>query len=140
MLKRLLFAVAALTPQAAGAANVYMPVVCSISSTEELECALNHVDATQTAPGEWDVQVTAGDTVYFQVSDFTHGSDYYSVEAQTHYSTTSFTNWTKSGSTATSPGETTVIRIEMEVEATTPGSKSKVRRAIHGIKVLPPGG
>ena len=140
MLKRLLFAVAALTPQAALAANVYMPMVCWISSTEELECALNHVDATQSAPDEWDVQVTAGDTVYFQVSDFTHGSDYYSVAAQTHYSTTSFTNWTKSGSTATSPGETSVIRIEMEVEATTPGRKSKVRRGIGNIKILPPGG
>ena len=140
MLKRLLFAVAALTPQAALAANVYMPMVCWISSTEELECALNHVDATQSAPDEWDVQVTAGDTVYFQVSDFTHGSDYYSVAAQTHYSTTSFTNWTKSGSTATSPGETSVIRIEMEVEATTPGRKSKVRRSIGDIKVRPPGG
>ena len=139
MLRIILLSCALLIPQAALAANVYVPVGFQVFSTG-LVCALDHPDATQIAAAEWQLDVAPGDTAYFQVSDFTHGADYYSVDAQTHYSTTSFTSWTKSGSTATSPGETPVIRIELEVEATTPGRKSKVRRAIGDIKVRLPGG
>lgn len=139
MLRATLFSCALLIPQAALAANVYVPVCCQVFSSG-LVCALDHPDATQIAANEWQLDVAPGDTAYFQVSDFTQSGTSYLMEATTWYSTSSYASWTKSGSTATSPGEAPSLDIELAIEATE-ASPRKPKAPISGtIRIRPEGG
>jgi hypothetical protein len=72
--------------------------------------------------------VTSGDTVYFQVADFTQGGVSYSVAAKTWYSSSSSTNWSKNGATATSPGEVPYIEVRVEFEVDTGNEQTKARK------------
>lgn len=108
-----------LVPQEVLAANVYIPVVCETVRPGLLDCNPNSVNATlNTSTNTWEITVAQGDTVYLQVSDFTEGSDNWSVTAETEY-VTATVGWSKSGATATSPGDSPEITFEIEVEAST---------------------
>jgi len=110
---------ALLAPQEALAANVYIPVVCETIRVGILDCNPVSQDATlNTATNTWEITVARGDTVYLQVSDFTEGSDNWSVSVETEYASAAV-GWSKSGTTATSPGDSPTLTFEIEVEAST---------------------
>jgi len=138
MLKSILFVSAFLTPSVALAANVTIPVICQIDSNDDLDCNLSHASATETNPGEWVVAVPSGDTVYFEVSDFTQNSEFHSMTAETVFALSS-TPWSKSGSTATSPGETPEASLEYAFQETSVGKPARPKMKTF-IRVEPTGG
>lgn len=129
-------ALLALAPSAARAANVYIPIVCQPQGTSGLECEPNDPGVIEVSAGSWIIEIDENDTLYLQVSDFTvPGSGTYVVSAESSY-TSGSVNWTKSGSTATSPGDTPEVEFDFVITA----DNGSVRRGGGHIHVRTSGG
>jgi len=128
-----------LLPQLALAANVYVPWLCETEDSDDsLHCTPDYEEAYQNLAGEWVIPIEEVDTVYFQVTDFTVvGAGTVVVSGVTEYDVYTRVNWTKSGYTATSPGETPEIDLAIEIEGQT---NAKVYHGRVNVVVVPQGG
>ena len=124
-----MFALLLLTPSLAQAANVYIEVECQMNGTS-LECEIDDPLAVEVSADNWLIEVDENDTVYFQVSDFTAGASSYTVSAETSYASGNIA-WSKSGSTATSPGDSPEVEADFVVFAANNSGGSMLRRGGH---------
>jgi len=114
--------------------TVTCSIVCVVSSNQlQLDSGHARLTEPRTNEFEFELDIDNNEVVGFQVADFTHAGNYYTVSVTAIRNGVTQT-WSHSNGVCSSPTENDDIDIDITVTATSPGQSTLSRGGVIRIK------